>query len=205
MKSASLYRVNETKMTKTSGVRVLWRSLAGATLMLLMLCGGAGAALAHDSVEGTLPVDGSTVATAPAKVTITLSGDPSANYSEIVVADAAGVSWSMGSVQVLDNVATQEVKPGAPAGKYTVTWRLVSADGHPIDGNFAFTATAASSGSGAVAGTLQSVQTVTEAATSKVPDSSTIPWSIFALFGVLIVVVIAMVVTAKRRLGAPEE
>ncbi|WP_258066685.1 copper resistance CopC family protein [Arthrobacter sp. GMC3] len=192
-------------MTNTRGKMVLWRALAGAAVVLMALLGGSGAALAHDAVEGTAPADGSSVATVPEKVTVTLSNTPASIGSQINVVDASGTNWSAGTVEVLDNVATQQLKPGAPAGKYTVQWRLVSSDGHPIEGQFVFTAAAAAgAGSGAVAGPLQSVQEVSPAATAKTPDSGGVPWSVFGLVGVLVVVVVAMVVVAKRRLGADD-
>ncbi len=205
MKSPFQHRVNETNMTNTRGKMVLWRALAGAAVVLMALLGGSGAALAHDAVEGTAPADGSSVATVPEKVTVTLSNTPASIGSQINVVDASGTNWSAGTVEVLDNVATQQLKPGAPAGKYTVQWRLVSSDGHPIEGQFVFTAAAAAgAGSGAVAGPLQSVQEVSPAATAKTPDSGGVPWSVFGLVGVLVVVVVAMVVVAKRRLGADD-
>jgi len=34
----------------------------------------------------------------------------------------------------------------APAGKYTVAWRVASADGHPVTGTFPFTAKTAAGG-----------------------------------------------------------
>lgn len=205
MKSPFQHRVNETNMTNTRGKMVLWRALAGAAVVLMALLGGSGAALAHDAVEGTAPADGSSVATVPEKVTVTLSNTPASIGSQINVVDASGTNWSAGTVEVLDNVATQQLKPGAPAGKYTVQWRLVSSDGHPIEGQFVFTAAAAAgAGSGAVAGPLQSVQEASPAATAKTPDSGGVPWSVFGLIGVLVVVVVAMVVVAKRRLGADD-
>ena len=42
----------------------------------------------------------------------------------------------------------QDVQPSAPAGRYTVEWRLTSDDGHPVSGTLGFTATAAAAGGG---------------------------------------------------------
>ena len=53
-----------------------------------------------------------------------------------------------GPVEVHDAVVTQPVAAGAPAGEYTVRWRVTSADGHPITGSFRFTATASGGGTG---------------------------------------------------------
>jgi len=211
VKSPFQHRVNETNMTSARAQKALWRALAGAAVVAMALIGGSGAALAHDVVEGTAPADGSSVATVPAKVTVTLSNTPASIGSQINVVDESGTNWSAGTVEVLDNVATQQLKPGAPAGKYTVQWRLVSSDGHPIDGQFAFTAAAAAvagtgattAGTGAVAGPVESFSAAPTAATQKAPDGG-VPWSVFGLIGALVVVVVAMVVVAKRRLGAAD-
>ncbi|WP_371130790.1 copper resistance protein CopC [Arthrobacter sp. SDTb3-6] len=205
-------RADETNMTPRGlaagqkPVRVVrhrgaaWRALAGAAVVLLALLGGPAAAQAHDQLDATSPVQGSTVAAVPQAVTLAMSHTPAAIGAEVKVLDAGGTNWASGPVSVLDNVATQPLKSGAPAGKYTVEWRLVSSDSHPVEGAFTFTARAGSS-AGAVAGPAHSAQQVTEAAAQPAADSGGIPWSVFGLIGVLAVVVIAMVVLARRRLN----
>ncbi|MCU6480564.1 copper resistance protein CopC [Arthrobacter sp. A2-55] len=207
MKPLSRPQVFETNMTPPAvpgGTKVLWRALAGAAVVLLALLGGSGAAQAHDSLEATSPADGSSVATAPHVVTLTMSNTPAAIGAEVKVLDASGTNWSEGAVSVLDNVATQAVKPGAPAGKYTVQWRLVSSDSHPVEGQFTFTAKAAAAGSAAVAGPAESIQAPSAAAAQAAPDGGGVPWSVFGLMGVLVVVVVAMVVVARKRLKASD-
>jgi hypothetical protein len=49
-------------------------------------------------------------------------------------------------VRAVDNTVTQSLEPGAPAGTYTVLWRVTSVDGHPVSGRFTFTAIAAAPG-----------------------------------------------------------
>lgn len=201
------HRVDETNMTSK---KLLRRSLAGILALLLVFFGTATAAFAHDAVTETSPSDGSTVATVPAEIQITLSNTPAVIGSQILVFDEAGTNWASGDVQVLDKAATQALRSGAPAGKYTVQWRLVSSDSHPIEGTFSFTATAAGSGSaastgaGAGAGPVVSVQAQPEPQAEPVPDSSAVPWSIVGLVVVLLGVVVAMVVVARRRLSSED-
>lgn len=218
MNFPSELRTNETNVTparvavrkrtaiagRVRGSKVLWRALAASAVVLMALVGGSTAALAHDQLDGTSPADGSTVASMPEHVTLTMSNTPATIGSQINVVDASGTNWSQGGVSVLDNIATQQLKPGAPAGKYTVKWRLVSSDSHPVEGVFTFTATAGGASSGAVAGPAQSAQQVSEAASQPAPDSGGIPWSVFGLIGVLVVVVVAMIVVARRRLGSED-
>ncbi|KNX39039.1 copper resistance CopC family protein [Luteipulveratus halotolerans] len=106
---------------------------------------GAPAASAHDVLISTSPKDGSTVATAPSKVTLTFNNPAIATGSVIQVKGPDG-PVDEGKPQFVDHVVTQPLKAGAPAGDYTVTWRVTSVDGHPISGTFRFTATAAAAG-----------------------------------------------------------
>lgn len=179
------------------------RTLMALMAVLLVFFGTSTAAFAHDALTGTSPADGATVDTVPEKIEINMSNTPASIGSEVQVLDASGTNWAAGGVDVLDRVATQAVKPGAPAGEYTVKWRLVSSDTHPIEGDFTFTATAAGvgAGQGAGAGPLVPVSPQPVAAPEQVQDTSAVPWSIIGLGVVLVGLVVAMVVVARRRLS----
>jgi hypothetical protein len=107
-------------------------------------------------------------------------------------------------VEIVDNVASQSLREGAPAGKYTVAWRVVSSDSHPIEGTFAFTATSGAAGSTAAvpvptAGTPRPGVTP---APEKVPDASEpFPWSVVVFAVVALGLLVTLGVLARRRLG----
>ena len=65
---------------------------------------------------------------------------PIAFGSQVVVKDETGSNQSDGPVVVVDNHVSQAVKADAPAGRYTVVWRVMSRDSHPMEGTFTFTA-----------------------------------------------------------------
>ncbi|MCC3289411.1 copper resistance CopC family protein [Arthrobacter sp. zg-Y1110] len=119
------------------------RFAAVAAAFLLALCAGllvsAPPAAAHDELTGSTPGNGAVVDTAPESVELTFSNVPAAIGSEVRVLDEEGTDWAEGQVRILDNTATQQLRPGAPAGSYTVQWRVVSSDAHPIEGTFGFT------------------------------------------------------------------
>ncbi|GGC77824.1 hypothetical protein GCM10011512_00470 [Tersicoccus solisilvae] len=124
------------------------RRRAVALALVLTLAGlglGAPAAQAHDQLTGTTPGDGATVSTVPETITLRFNETPIALGAQVKVLDPAGDDQADGSVRITDTTAAQAIKPGAPAGRYTVDWRIVSSDSHPIEGTFTFTATAASS------------------------------------------------------------
>ncbi|GAA1367219.1 copper resistance protein CopC [Arthrobacter rhombi] len=113
----------------------------GAVLaaVLLALLVPIGAASAHDTLVSTDPASGSTVQKMPQKIGLTYDNIPIALGSEIRIIDAEGTNWAQGQAKVTNRVVNQGVQPGTPAGTYTVQWRVVSSDGHPIQGNFTFT------------------------------------------------------------------
>jgi methionine-rich copper-binding protein CopC len=185
-----------------------------ATILLGAALMGAGPASAHDAVESTSPAAGATVPGAPAKVSLTLSNHPLALGTQIKVSDAGGADWADGAVEIVDNVASQKLKDGAPAGLYTVQWRVSSSDGHPIEGTFTFTASAAAGGtttaatapaSGTVP-TLGTAQPGTTFASSPAPDASQpFPWSIVVFVAVAVGILVALGLMAKRRLDGGDD
>jgi methionine-rich copper-binding protein CopC len=128
-------------------IRRLWTRAAVVVGLATALALPASTAQAHDVLESTNPANGSTVASVPASIVLTYDHTPIAIGTEILVKDATGANQADGPAQVVDNNVSQAIKPGAPAGTYTVVWRVVSSDSHPIEGTFTFTATAAGSGS----------------------------------------------------------
>ncbi|WP_346958510.1 copper resistance CopC family protein [uncultured Arthrobacter sp.] len=196
-------------------IRELPGALLGLITAVAVLLGiallGAAPALAHDAVESTSPAAGATLPTPPASVSLTLTNKPLAIGTQIKVSDAAGTNWADGAVEIVDNVASQKLKTGAPAGSFTVQWRVASADGHPIEGTFTFTAAAAAgagstavgtapaSGSVPTLGTAQPGTTV--APSSPAPDASQpFPWSIVLFVAVAVGILVALGLMAKRRL-----
>lgn len=127
--------------TSSPRIRMAWPvrmllPLATAAALLLF----SAPAQAHDALESSNPADGSTVSAMPAKVELTFDHTPIAINSIVRLEDTTGADQADGPVQIVDNQVSQAVKPGAPQGKYTVVWRVVSSDGHPIEGTFTFTA-----------------------------------------------------------------
>ena len=127
------------------------RKIASIVTGLALLFGSltaASPAMAHDSIVGTSPSDGDTVAAGAFDVSVTSSEDimnmPDMAGNEIIVtgpADSAdSQTVSLGCIKIDGAKASVPVDIDQP-GTYTATWRLVSSDGHPIDGTFSFTVT----------------------------------------------------------------
>ncbi|MEU0669061.1 copper resistance protein CopC [Streptomyces lavendulocolor] len=118
---------------------VLWLILATAALLGSVL---SGTASAHAALTGSTPKDGAVVATAPKDVTLTFSEQVAMGDDAIRVLEPSGKRADTGELRDLCAGAVVkygvDLHPGLPEGTYTVAWRAVSADSHPISGAFTF-------------------------------------------------------------------
>ncbi|MGW3322263.1 copper resistance CopC/CopD family protein [Streptomyces virginiae] len=115
--------------------------LALVAAVLALLIGGAGAASAHAGLSGSDPADGSVLKTEPQHVTLTFTESVSFSDDSLRVLSPANERVNPRPAQHADgkeNTARVELSGKLPQGTYTVAWRVVSADGHPISGAFVF-------------------------------------------------------------------
>ncbi|WP_454293360.1 copper resistance CopC family protein [Salana multivorans] len=132
--------------------------------LLVLLVWIAAPASAHDTLRTSTPADGAVLDTAPSEVVLEMSATALELGTEIQVLDTAGTNVASGAPEIADRFITVPVG-GLAAGEYTVVWRVVSSDGHPIDGTFTFTVAEAQT------------TTPTAAPGSSSPDASTEPAS----------------------------
>lgn len=100
-------------------------------------------ASAHDYLVSSTPADGSTQSEKLDQVVLTfndrvldLSGDGSSNVVEVT--SSAGRHFESGCPAIADTDVTVPVALG-DSGRYTVTWQVVSADGHTVSDSIGFT------------------------------------------------------------------
>lgn len=112
-------------------------SIAKALMLAIIACLLASTgALAHAGLVSADPADGSVLAAAPAAVTLT--------FTEPVSPLAVTLVTAEGQRQDLDTVtsAGERVVIGLPKGlgkgTHLLSWRIASADGHPVAGTLAF-------------------------------------------------------------------
>jgi len=125
------------------GTRWGSRVLAAVLTMAALLVVASTTAEAHDILVGTSPANGSVTSIVPAQVTLTFNQPVLAVGTFVIVTGPAG-QVQTGGAGVVDRTATQRLRAGSPAGRYTVAWRVSSADGHPASGQFSFTASSPS-------------------------------------------------------------
>jgi copper transport protein len=120
------------------------RALAVVTLLagwLLAAAFGATPALAHATVVATDPADGDRLADPPAQVTVTFSEHVSSSSGYLRVVDSKGRRADGGAVEHPGQDGSKvsvRLRSGLPDDSYIVSYRVVSADSHPIGGAFSF-------------------------------------------------------------------
>lgn len=94
---------------------------------------GATAAQAHDQLVSTDPADGDTLETAPEQLTLTFSGEIQDIGARVDLVDGDGVAHEAGFAAERGDLVVTPAE-ALPAGEYTLSWRVISSDGHPIEG-----------------------------------------------------------------------
>lgn len=204
----------------SSRPRAGWRgSLVLAVVALVTLAGAASPAAAHDTLVGAEPADGTALTTAPGQVVLTFSADQLALGAAVAVTGPDGASVTSGDPVVAGTTLTQALSTGLAAGAYSVQWRSVSGDGHPIEGIFGFTVeaspsptpseTASAAPTPSAPPTAQTepsagpvVSTPGPGATTEAPRANARSWLVAGL--VVLVVAGAAIAVVVRRQGLPE-
>ena len=125
--------------------RSLRRRVASLLAVLVALLGlmlaGATTASAHAALLSTVPAENSVVQTAPSEVTLHFSEQVTLATDDLRVFDPNGKrvdSGPTGHAGNDDTTAQVRLTPGLAPGTYTVAWRAISADTHPVSGAFTF-------------------------------------------------------------------
>ncbi|MEV4188058.1 copper resistance CopC family protein [Streptosporangium canum] len=117
---------------KTSPVAVVLALIAALVLGTAF----ASPALAHDTLKSSDPAKGAKVESLK-QVKLTFSA--SVRFPNVVVHTADNVAHQDGKPAVDGAVVTQRLKDDLPPGDYVIAYRVVSSDGHPIEGEIPFT------------------------------------------------------------------
>lgn len=120
------------------GVMTLRRLLAGAVLGLFFVLLAASPASAHAVLDRTSPASGTVLQDAPTEVVLTFSEPVRAVADKIRVTGPDGKRADSGNASVRDKELRIPLQSGAAKGTYLVSYRVISADSHPIGGGFSY-------------------------------------------------------------------
>jgi copper transport protein len=107
-----------------------------AVVAVLMLAAPAGA---HAVLEETNPASGQAYPTPPTTISLTFDEHVQVGLGGIRLFDSKSHRIVIGPPTQVGDAKTVSVSvPKLSDGTYVVTWRVISADGHPVDGAFTF-------------------------------------------------------------------
>lgn len=121
-----------------------------SALVLFMALAGVQPAMAHSVLVSSDPAKDSSLAAAPPAVTLVFNEPLDSGFTELAVLGPDGSShWEGGAPAIAGEKLSAPLRALGAAGVYTVKYRVVSADGHPVSGSVPFTLTGAGGGTAA--------------------------------------------------------
>jgi copper transport protein len=150
--------------------RVLRRGLVCAVLAAVLGLVFASPAAAHAELVATNPANGAQLAKAPDEITMTFTESVDVLDDGFRLVDSVGATVPTAEPVADGHTVSWPMPADLPDGPYTVTWKLVSSDGHPVAGAFSF-------GVGTAAA---SVLGITPGVTSEESASPEAPWPVVA-------------------------
>ena len=117
--------------------RVLGALLTVAALMAATVI-TASPADAHARLEGSSPQDGATLSAVPPEIMLRFNEPIEEGLNQVSV-KSGSTEVAKGDPQVDGSNVYQPIEYTMDPGDYTVTYKVVSADGHPVSGTFTFT------------------------------------------------------------------
>lgn len=171
-------------------------AVAAVATALLGVLLTAAPAEAHTALTSSSPAKGATV-TSPARIRLTFG--ESVRFTKVVVEDADGGHHESGKSQSVDNHVTQPVAGVLAPGVYTVGWRVVATDGHPVTGEYKFTVEAGGASSAAPTTPAAPATPATSPAAEPVEHTSSAGWWYIGLALLVVALAGGGFALARRR------
>lgn len=124
----------KTQLSRSTALRPASLLALCSALLLAALLALASPAQAHDSLLSSDPADGATLETSPEEIAFTFSADVLDVSPLVRITDESGTEIAEIVPTIDGPVATATLPEPLPAGTHTIQWRVVSSDGHPIEG-----------------------------------------------------------------------
>lgn len=156
------------------------RTVLGLLILLISLA--TPSAQAHGQLVSSSPVANSQVSALPEKVRLEFDGNLQSFEGRvvnvIVVEDSNGEQIDAGDSIVAGAVLTVTLRDRSESGKFHVSYRVVSGDGHPVSGDYYFTVSDASEGTSATSHrAMQAPETAVPILISPKPEGSKSSWT----------------------------
>ncbi|WP_306370631.1 copper resistance CopC family protein [Nocardiopsis sp. CC223A] len=199
----------------------LRRALIPAAVLAAALVAAPAPALAHDVLTGSDPEDGATLDTVPEEVVLSFNNAPmeGGSGSAVVVTGPDGETTYEDGDLAFDGLdVSVGLLPLDEAGEYTIGFRVVSSDGHPIQDSLTFSVTEEAVAAAAPAEesaepteaagepTAEESPVEVEASEAATEDEGGLPVGLIAIVAVGVIAIAAVAVVALRlRKGSSAE
>ncbi|MEV6375145.1 copper resistance CopC family protein [Micromonospora musae] len=170
--------------------------IAALLVAVAVLVAPASPAAAHNTLRASEPAAAARLTAPPTRISLTFLQKLDPAFTTIVLSDAEQRRVPTGAPVVTDATGTVTIDQPLANGAYTVAYRVVSADGHPVQGSYAFTVDDPTASPAPAVSTPGAAGPVTSSGRSAGPG----PW-LLAAGALLVIVVAGGVVLLRRRRG----
>ena len=119
--------------------RIARQLVAALAILVGVLALGMTAASAHATLESSTPADGQSVPTSPSELRITFSEAVTTISGGLSVLNADGKTVDTGNSEIVGGrTLVAPISETLSDGTYVATYRVLSADGHPVSGSILF-------------------------------------------------------------------
>lgn len=168
---------------------------AGALTLLPLL-----PASAHDELTAVSPEPGSALSTAPEELELTFSGEIMDIGHQVQVTDSEGRSVTEGPPEPEGNRVVQPLAEGGTEDEtYRVVWRVVSGDGHPIEGTFDYDVGSGAEPSGEPTAAAEDPAAGAQDAADRASSGNVPLWLVAVAGGAVALAVLGLVSLVSRR------
>ncbi|MFI6317561.1 copper resistance protein CopC [Nonomuraea sp. NPDC050556] len=168
-----------------------------------LLSFNASTALAHDGLKSSSPAKNAKISS-PEKITLEYTAK--IRLPAVVLHDADGNKVATDKAQAEGRTVTAKVSEALAPGKYVIGWRVVSSDGHPLEGEIPFTVTAPatptptpSTSTSVTEAPNPVVTSGTPVAAAEEPAQQGIPSWVWVTLGAVVIVGIGIFALSSRR------
>ncbi len=122
------------------GLQWLQPAIAISLLVAVFVGATAAPAAAHAQLVASDPIAGASLTVSPSRVTLTFDESVEVAFGAVALLDSQGHQIGVGRAAHPPSASDQITAaiPTVGVGGYVVTWRVTSADGHPVQGAFTF-------------------------------------------------------------------
>lgn len=176
---------------------ILFRTWSASVMTVFLLFCSAPSAHAHAQLVSSTPEQGTAQSEAPREIILEFSEPIDPAFVEFAVIGPDRVShWEADRPTVKGTRLSAPVKPLGPVGRYAVSYRVLSADGHPVSGSVTFRLTSPGAG--------QAVDTASARGSASVPapaqsEQDSVPIWPWIVGGVALLVLGALVAYRVAR------